>query len=114
MVKRPDRADRPMPTTGVNDKAVESVLATVEPNRLQILFLLGQHGPMCVSDIARRFKITRPAISHHLKILRMYGVVETQREGREIYYSVSVTSCVRTLRALADSLEKCCGETSGR
>ena len=98
---------------GPNQKALEAVLATVEPSRLQILFLLGQHGRMCVNDIAQRFKISRPAISHHLKILKMYGVVETAREGREIYYSVCIGSCVETLRTLADSLERCCGGGCG-
>lgn len=109
MVKNPQPAARASREAGPTPKALEAVLATTEPNRLQILLLLGQHGPMCVSEIAQRFKISRPAVSHHLKILKMYGVVETAREGREIYYRVCIGSCVEALRALADSLETCCG-----
>ena len=35
----------------------------------------------------------------------MYGLVETEREGQEIYYSVRMEGLVGTLRSLADSLE---------
>ncbi len=97
----------------MNAKALEAVLATVEPTRLKILFLIGRQ-PMCVSEIADRFNITRPAISHHLKVLKMYGIVETTREGREIYYSVRTEGLIRTLRTLADALEACCGEAARR
>ncbi len=113
MAKAAPRAERPAPDPGVNEKALEALLATVEPTRLQILFLVGRH-PMCVSEIAERFRITRPAISHHLKVLKMYGILETTREGREIYYSVRTEHLIRTLRTLADSLESCCGEGCGR
>lgn len=92
----------------INERTAEAVLATFEPTRLRILFLIGQRGPMCVGDIAARFKISRPAISHHLKVLKTYGLVETEREGQEIYYSVRMDGVVQTLRALADSLESCC------
>ena len=63
---------------------------------------------MCVGDIAARFKASRPAISHHLKVLKSSNLVETEREGQEIYYSVCMDRIVDTLRALADSLDRCC------
>jgi DNA-binding transcriptional ArsR family regulator len=113
MAKRVALAARTSREAGPTQKALEAVLATTEPNRLRIIFLLGEHGPMCVNDIAQRFKISRPAISHHLKILKMYGVVDTTREGREIYYSVCIGNCVETLRSLADALEDCCGACGG-
>lgn len=93
----------------VSGRAIEGVLASVEPTRLKIMFLLGQRGRMCVGDIAGQFKISRPAISHHLKVLKNHGVVETERVGQEIYYAISVSGVVTTLRALADSLDSCCG-----
>jgi len=96
-----------------SEKAVEGVLAAVEPTRLQILFLIGERGRMCVGDIAKRFKISRPAISHHLKVLKNSGLVETERAGQEIYYTICTDSVVDTLRTLADAMEACCG-TAGR
>ncbi len=93
----------------VSDRALEGVLAAVEPTRLKIMFLIGGRGRMCVGDIARQFKISRPAISHHLKVLKTYGLVATEREGQEIYYSMCMDGVVATLRTLADSIEACCG-----
>ena len=78
----------------------------------RILMLLGQRGPMCVGDVANGFRISRPAISHHLKVLKSSGLVETEREGQEIYYSVRMSRITGTLRALADSLEACCSGAS--
>jgi ArsR family transcriptional regulator, arsenate/arsenite/antimonite-responsive transcriptional repressor len=108
------RSDRAATASAVSDKALEAILATAEPTRLKILFLIGPRGRMCVGDIAARFKISRPAISHHLKVLKTYGLVETEREGQEIYYSVRMEGLVGTLRSLADSLEACCGKGSTR
>ncbi len=92
----------------LDDRALEAVLAAVEPTRLKILFLLGNRGRLCVGDIASGFKITRPAVSHHLKVLKNSGLVQTEREGQEIYYAVRINRIIDTLRALADSLEHCC------
>ena len=99
---------------GVDEKALATVAAAAEPTRLTILFLLGQKGRMCVGDIARRFKASRPAISHHLKVLKNCTLVEAEREGQEIYYSVQTGRVIDTLRALADSLERCCAPGSPR
>jgi ArsR family transcriptional regulator, arsenate/arsenite/antimonite-responsive transcriptional repressor len=97
-----------------DEQALEAVLAAVEPTRLKILFLLGSRGRLCVGDIASGFKISRPAVSHHLKVLKSSGLVQTEREGQEIYYSVRVSRIVDTLRALADSLEHCCSPRKSR
>ena len=85
-----------------------SLLAAAEPTRIQILFLVGRKGRMCVGDIASFFRVSRPAISHHLKVLKVSGLLETRREGQQIYYSLSKTRLIATLRALADEFERCC------
>ena len=91
-----------------DERSLEAVLAMIEPTRCRILALLGQRARLCVGDIAKCFKISRPAISHHLKILKTSGLVETEREGQEIYYSARIERITGLLRALADSLEACC------
>lgn len=79
---------------------------------MAILFLLGR-GPLCVGDIAARFATTRPAISHHLKVLKSCELVRSERRGQEIYYAARIERVVEMLRALADSLEACCGSRPG-
>ncbi len=95
-----------------DERSLEAVLAMIEPTRCRILAVLAQRGRLCVGDVARGFKISRPAISHHLKILKTSGLVETEREGQEIYYSARIDRITGLLRALADSLESCCPRSS--
>lgn len=95
-----------------DERSLDAVLAMIEPTRCRILAVLGQRGRVCVGDIAKCFNISRPAISHHLKILKTSGLVETEREGQEIYYSARIDRITGLLRALADSLEACCPRSS--
>jgi len=92
----------------VDARELDSLLAAIEPTRIQILFLVGRRGRMCVGDIASHFRVSRPAISHHLKVLKVGGLLETEREGQQIYYSLSKGRIVETLRTLADEFERCC------
>ncbi len=102
------------PHEAIDEKALATLVAAAEPTRLTILFLLGQKGRMCVGDIARRFKASRPAISHHLKVLKSCSLVQAEREGQEIFYSVHMNRLVDTLRTMADSLDRCCGRGSSQ
>ncbi len=59
---------------------ISELLAAVgDPARLNIIFLLGETGRLNVSDIASRFHLSRPAISHHLKVLKTSRVVTAQK-----------------------------------
>lgn len=108
MAKRIESHEHHAGVSGIDEHALQAVLAAVEPTRLKILFLLGSRKRLCVGDIAKGFKISRPAISHHLKVLKHSGLVQTEREGQEIYYAVSMDRIIDTLRALAGSMERCC------
>jgi len=58
------------------------------PRRLQILHLLFE-GPMEVGRIAQRLGISQPNASQHLALLRTSGLVEIERNGREIRYRLT-------------------------
>ena len=97
------------PTSSLFDEEIlEAISVVTEPTRLRILFFLGDRGPACVNDIASRFSISRPAISHHLKVLKNHRLVRSQKMGQEVYYVASVGVLAPRLRALADTLEQCC------
>ncbi len=82
-----------------------------EPIRLQLLYLLGDQGRRNVGDIARQFRLSRPAISHHLKVLKDAGVLDSEKVGQEVYYWLERERIVATLRALADAAATFrCGE----
>lgn len=73
--------------------------ALADDTRQDILQLLQKKGELSVGGIVAAFKRTsQSTISHHLKILKHEGLVESRRAGKEIYYSLN-----------AANVEECCG-----
>jgi len=79
-----------------------------DPVRMEIILLLGKESPVNVGDIASQFRISRPAISHHLKVLKDAGIVQSEKNGQEMYYSLDRARIVAGLRLIADTIENCC------
>lgn len=48
-------------------------------------------GDLTAGEIADRFAMTKPSISHHLDLLRQAGLVESTRQGQFIYYSLNTS-----------------------
>jgi ArsR family transcriptional regulator len=82
-----------------------------DSTRMEIIFLLGKSKSMNVGDIAAQFHISRPAISHHLKVLKDAGIVQSEKIGQEIYYQLDRKVLVNGLRKLADAFENCCKDS---
>ncbi|OIN60634.1 autorepressor SdpR family transcription factor [Arsenicibacter rosenii] len=61
-----------------------------DPTRRQILDLL-REGDLTAGDIADRFDMTKPSISHHLDLLKQAGLVEATKEGQFIRYTLNTT-----------------------
>ena len=85
---------------------IARILETLrDPVRLQILNFLIQNGQTNVGDIASQFKITRPAISHHLRVLKDTQSVKSEKQGQEVFYSANTHLIAQALRQLADKLD---------
>lgn len=89
-----------------NEDLASLLDAVSDPIRLQIIFLLGHEERLNVGEIARHFRISRPAISHHLKVLKDAGAVHNEKVGQEMYYRFDSPHVVAALRALADKIER--------
>ena len=69
-------------------------LATVakalgDPIRVQLVDVLRRHaGEVCVCELTPLFDVGQPTVSHHLKVLREAGVVDSERRGLWAYYYV--------------------------
>jgi ArsR family transcriptional regulator len=61
-----------------------------DQTRREILELL-QKKDMTAGEIADRFDISKPSISHHLDLLKQAGLVEASKDGQFIYYSINTT-----------------------
>lgn len=65
------------------------VLKTLaSPRRLEILHALAR-GPMEVGRLAERIGATQPNVSQHLSVLRLAGIVDAERDGREVRYRLA-------------------------
>jgi len=62
--------------------------ALAHPGRLQILNML-RHGEICVCHIERSLGKRQPYISQQLMLLREAGMVESRRDGLQVYYSLA-------------------------
>jgi ArsR family transcriptional regulator len=60
-----------------------------DPIRLQLVDVLQKHaGKVCVCELVPLFDLSQPTVSHHLKVLRQAGIVESERQGLWAYYYV--------------------------
>lgn len=62
-------------------------LAVADGRRREILELL-KRGERSAGEIARRFDVSWPAVSRHLRVLKEAGLVRERRQGRERYYAL--------------------------
>lgn len=63
--------------------------AIAQPTRRSILEMLAEGGQLTASDIAQRFRLTPPAISQHLKILREAHLVRMQKHKQQRIYGIN-------------------------
>jgi DNA-binding transcriptional ArsR family regulator len=85
------------------DPDVLLLQAIGDPTRLAILRQLSVEGAVCACDFTDCCAVGQPTISHHLKVLREAGWVESERRGTWIYYSIRADAVGR-LRELAGEL----------
>jgi ArsR family transcriptional regulator len=64
--------------------------ALSDPIRLRLLSVVASraNGEACVCDLSEGIDVTQPTISHHLKVLREAGLLESERRASWVYYRV--------------------------
>ncbi len=91
----------------VAEEALGLLGPVADRTRAQIVYMLCRHGRMNVGDIARHFRMSRPAVSHHLRVLKESGLVECEKVGQAIFYSVDASRLIQALHGLAESIAAC-------
>jgi ArsR family transcriptional regulator, arsenate/arsenite/antimonite-responsive transcriptional repressor len=68
-----------------------------DPARLRLLSMIACHegGEACVCDLTGAFELTAPTISHHLKVLKQAGLIDSERRGTWVYYWVNPQALAR-------------------
>ena len=71
------------------ERMAQIAKALADPVRLQLVDVLRKHaGKVCVCELVPLFDLSQPTVSHHLKVLRNAGLVESERRGLWAYYYV--------------------------
>ena len=77
-------------------------VALGDEHRQRILLTFEKDERLTVGQIAEVATLSRPAVSHHLKILRDAGVLDAERAGREVYLRVNREVLEQTLSTVLD------------
>jgi DNA-binding transcriptional ArsR family regulator len=73
-----------------------------DPCRQKILLIFDAGEELCVNEIAALFELSRPAVSHHLKVLREAELLVCEKRGKEVYYRVNYPYCAEVLRVVQE------------
>ncbi len=65
--------------------AVFKVLA--DPSRCRLVAAIIAAGELCVCDLAATVEMSESNVSHHLRVLRSFGLVRARRRGKMVFYS---------------------------
>ncbi len=71
-----------------------------DATRQQIMLVFEPEEEICVNEIARLFSLSRPAISHHLKVLRDAQLLLSEKRGKEVYYRINYPYCADVLKTV--------------
>jgi ArsR family transcriptional regulator, arsenate/arsenite/antimonite-responsive transcriptional repressor len=75
-----------------------------DETRLRIVFLLQQRHELNVRTLCQILRQSQPAVSHHLALLRVAGLIEMRRDGKHNYYRLLTHRFEESVRTVAESL----------
>jgi DNA-binding transcriptional ArsR family regulator len=83
--------------------------ALCDPTRVALLVRVAEScAPCTVSELGQCCPINLSVVSRHLAQLRDAGILHAERRGKQVFYSARSSELTRTLRAIADAIERCC------
>ncbi len=74
-----------------------------DPARVKVFWLLC-HTEECVINIAAMMEMSSPAVAHHLKLLKDAGLIESRKEGKEVYYKATDSAEAGALHKMIEKL----------
>ena len=88
--------------------AAEMFRQLADPVRIRIFWILS-HREECVINIAALLHMSSPAVSHHLQTMKEHGLLESRREGKEVYYRLADREeCLLLLRTVEQVVDIAC------
>jgi len=88
-------------------RAVAKVFVALGDEHRQRMVLTFEKGEqLTVGQISEVSTLSRPAVSHHLKILRAAGILEAEKSGKEVYLRVNRALVEDTLSTVLDFIRQ--------
>lgn len=82
------------------EKAAFILKSIAHPSRLAIISILSKQEWQAVSEISGKLDMEQSLTSHHLNIMKMKGVLESQRHGKSIKYKLKLTELTQVLSCI--------------
>jgi ArsR family transcriptional regulator len=82
------------------------IKAMAHPTRLFIVDKLAQSGEQCVCELTEMIGVDMSTVSRHLAMLKNAGIIEDEKRGSQVYYSLRVR-CVMDFFECVESVMKC-------
>ncbi|SRR5690554_4431322 len=80
---------------------VAFILKTIaHPVRLAIVDLLDKNKKMAVNDIAEQLGLEQSITSHHLNNMKIKGILQSEREGKNMYYSIKLEEVIKVIACI--------------
>lgn len=104
-----ERLERPKANIPELSDQLEKELVQVfkllsDETRLRILLYLAREGELHVTALCDKLGQSQPAVSHHLALLRVAGLIEARRDGKHNYYSVRTKHFHRLMKEVFEGL----------
>jgi ArsR family transcriptional regulator len=78
---------------------VEFLKIISEENRLKILCML-KKNEQCVCDIWQDLNLAQNLTSHHLKVLKDFGLINSRKEGLKVFYTINKKEFIKYINFL--------------
>lgn len=103
----------------VSDDRIEKTLETFkaltpifsvlsDENRQLIISALGRYDQLNVTQLNDIVPLSRPAISHHLKLLKQSGLINVKKKGTENFYYLTLKRTIEDMEALMKEITSSC------
>lgn len=95
-------------TLNLFKKSIPYFQVLSDDTRQVILMVLSDVDFMTVGELSENLPLSRPAISHHMKILKQEGLVGVKRVGTKNYYYITLKETIEAFEKLIESIKLNC------
>jgi ArsR family transcriptional regulator, arsenate/arsenite/antimonite-responsive transcriptional repressor len=96
------------PKCNCSEEGLELLNILSDRTRQEIITVFAHSKELRANDIAKKFSLSRPTVSHHLNLMKRAGVLKARKDGKEIYYSFNKAHVVKMMKSMTKVFCKCC------